>query len=138
MDCGFIRDMLSINACDREFRKSFPRDPNHRKAFYEVYTEDPFLRSSYSVYGMPAVRLTSISPNCQMYLNMGCAFVAKVDSSKRAADGWLKYLRDNEDNIKGIYMQLIENTVEFISEYTGVFAIHAFLAISSSSLFTKS
>jgi hypothetical protein len=128
----FIRETLSIYGCDREFRKAFPQDPNQRKDFYEVYAVDPFLSSSYSVYAEPAVRLTSISTNCQKYLNMGCAFVAKIDSSKLAAGVWLKYLRDNKEKIKDNYLQHIERIVEFVSEYTGVHSCMQILAIFSS------
>ncbi len=58
-------------------RTAFSQDPIHRQDFYEAYDGDQFLRSDYSVYDQHTVRLTSISANCQLYLSMGCAFVAK-------------------------------------------------------------
>ncbi len=63
---------------------------------------------------------------------MGCAFVAKIDSSKLAAGVWLKYLRDNKEKIKDNYLQHIERIVEFVSEYTGVHSCMQILAIFSS------
>jgi hypothetical protein len=122
----YFREKLNIYGCDREFRKVFPQDLEQRMDFFQVYT-DPFLINSYAMYAQPAMRLTSIQASCQLYLKLGCAFVAKVDSSKRASVGWLKYLSDNEDKIKGNFLQPIETIVEFISEYTGIHAMHAIL-----------
>ncbi len=60
---------------------------------------------------------------------MGCAFVAKIDSSKLTADAWLKYLRENKEKIKDNYLHFIESIVQFISEYTGVHSCMQILAI---------
>ena len=121
------REMLSMYGCDTEIRKIYPQDLEHRKILYQIYSVNQFLQTTSSIYARPASRTTSISQNCQMYLKLGCAFVTKIDFSKRAASGWLKYLSDNENTIKSSYLQPIKKTVEFILEYTGIYEIQVYL-----------
>ncbi len=125
------RELLDTYGCEQAFKKVFPKDPDLRKGFYEIFSIDPFLQSNYEMYNRPAVKLTAISANCQLYVQMGCAFVSKIDSSIHAKENWMKHLSINEDKIKSDYMQPIQEILEFVSEYTGAQIIPCSIMIST-------